>query len=425
MRDVRGKGFAKPLRVNEAWDVFMREANLKPLSPEVVALRESLGRTLADDIQAELDIPPFDRAAVDGYAVRAEDTYGASAASPIVLNVVGVEEVGGETSLHVGEGEAARISTGAPMPVGADSVVMYEYTSSIDGSRVAIQKATAPGDNVSKRGEDVRKGETVLKRGTLLKPYDLGMLAAAGVTKVSVIRRPKVAVFSTGSELVEPGCKLGGGRIFDVNRYTLQALVREMGGDPLDFGIVHDSFKHVTATIERALEKADLVLGSGGTSAGSKDILPNAVNSLGEPGIIVHGVSIKPGRPVALAVIRGKPVVLLPGLPVAAVVAFLVFVRRILAVMLGSPSLGLGGGTVQARMIRSVASTPGVRSYVRVDLEKKRNGYVAIPIMAGGSGVISSMTRAKGMVVIPENVEGLAEGEEVEVILLRPLGEPL
>jgi len=425
LKDVTAKGFAEPLRVDEAWRRYENQANLKPLPPEPVKLPESLGRILAEDIQAEIDIPPFDRAAMDGYAVRAEDTYGASPTNPIILNLVGVEEIEEATSLTVGRKQAVQIATGAPLPEGADSVVTYEYSHMTSEGRLEIQRPVAPRDNVSRRGEDVKKGETVLRRGQLVKPYDIGMLAALGAKKVNVVQKPRVAIFSTGNELIESGGKLERGRTVDINRPILNALIKEEGGEPLDLGIVRDDHQLIAATLQRALEGADLVLCMGGTSVGSKDLVPKVVESLGESEVIVHGVSMRPGKPVALASVRGKPVVLLPGYPVAAIMTFLVFVRRILAKLLGTSVSEFGGGMIQARLARSIPSTPGVRSYVRVALEKTEDGYAATPISAGGSGIISSIVRAEGLVVIPEELEGLAEGEEVEVILLRPFGGEL
>lgn len=425
MRDVRAKGFAEQVRIEEAWERFEREASLKPLPSEEVTFPESLGRILAEDIQAESDAPPFDRAAMDGYAVRAEDTYGASSTSPIILDILGVTEIGVATPLRLGKNQAIQSSTGTPMPEEADSVVMYEYTSTLGGGRLAVQRAVAPSDNVSKRGEDVKRGEIVLRKGTLVEPYDIGMMAVVGATKVQVTRRPRVAIFTTGDELVEPSGKPEHGRTVDVNRYILQALVKMMGGEPLDYGIVKDDRRQITAALTQALEEADLVLCTGGTSVGSRDLVPMVVDALGEPGIIVHGVSMKPGKPVALASVQGKPIVMLPGYPVATIMAFLVFVRRILARMLGASVLGFGAGIVRAKIACSIPSTPGVRDYVRVSLEKTADGYVATPIRAGGSGIVSSMVRANGIVVIPEDVEGLTEGEDVDVILLRPLGEGL
>ncbi len=420
--DAKTKGFTRYTKLDEALRRYLEVLNLHTLEDEEIPTIGGQDRVLAEDITAEIDIPHFDRSAVDGYAVRAEDTYGASTTNPIVLNLVGTVEIGAVPTVDVGRLEAVRVATGAPMPKGADSVVMQEYVE-VDGGRVEVYRPTTPGDNVSKRGEDVQTGTRVLERGTILQPQDLGILAALGKTRVKVVRRPKAVMISTGNELVEPGVQPKLGETVDTNRYTLAAAVRDAGGEPLDLGIARDDLAEIKARISKGLDVADIVLVTGGTSVGSRDLVPVAVNALGQPGVLIHGIAMRPGRPAGLAAVGGKPVVLLPGYPVAALIAFTTLVRPVLNRMLGA-SIGVARGqVVRVRMSRRVPSSPGMRDFVRVIVRRVDGGYVAEPVRVTGAGVISSMVRANGMVVISEEREGVEEGEEVDVVLLRPLGE--
>lgn len=314
-----------------------------------------------------------------------------------------------------------RIATGAPLPQGAEAVVMLEYAEEVGGSRVEVYRPTTPGDNVSLRGEDVKRGEVVLRDGLVLRPQDIGILTALGRTRVMVVRRPVAAIISTGNELVEPGTPLGPGRTVDTNRYMLAAAVEDAGGKALDMGIVRDVAGEIGARVSEGLRLADMVLVSGGTSAGSRDLVPGVVAGLGGPGIVVHGIAMRPGRPTALAAVGSKPVVLLPGHPVAALIAFDVFVRPVMARMLGALVGGVCRGVVRARMLRRVPSRVGFMDFVRVVVRRGGDGYTAEPVRVTGSSVISSVVKANGLVVIPEEREGVEEGEEVEVTLLRPL----
>jgi len=278
-----------------------------------------------------------------------------------------------------------------------------------------------PGQNVSKRGEDVAENENVLLSGTILQPPDVGILAAIGSLRIEVIRKPIVAILSTGNELVEPGMKLGESKTADINRYALSAAVLDAGGESLDFGIARDEEDEIKYRISKGLVVADIVLVSGGTSVGEEDLIPELIDNLGSPGLIVHGISIRPGKPTALAAIGKKPIILLPGNPVAALIAFDVFVRPIISRMFGISSGRERGELLKAKITRRVPSNPGIRDFVRVKVEKRGVEYFADPIRAKGAGIISSMVRANGMVIIPEEKEGIEEGEEVEVTLLRPL----
>jgi molybdenum cofactor synthesis domain-containing protein len=423
MKMVKDRGFTEQTSVKDALRKYFQEVKLDVLPSEIVHLTEALGRVLAEDVTSEIDVPHFDRSAVDGYAVRSSDTFGASPTNPIVFDVVGNVEVGQAPKAIVEELKTVKVATGAPIPKGADAVVMLEYTGGIGGNKIEIYRPATPWQNVSQKGEDVKKGERVLGRGTVLQPQDIAILAAIGKVDVKVVRKPKVAILSTGNELVEPRCKVDTGKTIDSNRFFMFTAVKDTGGEPVDLGIAKDDATEIKSKISKGLATADAVLVSGGTSVGEKDLAPEVVNSLGKPGVIIHGVAMRPGKPTALAAVKGKPVILLPGYPVAAMMAFNTFVKPVLSKMLGIWIGKPNGRVVKARMARRVPSSPGVRDFVRVIVRKANSSYIAEPIRTRGSGIISSMVKANGLVVIPEEKEGIEEGEEVDVTLLRPLEE--
>lgn len=416
--DVRGKGFSKHIRVSDALDKYFNHVELNFDHIETVPLMESAGRVLAEDVVSDRDIPHFDRAAMDGYAVRAEDTFGASMDNPFILSVSNKVDIGDHKPVKIARGEAARIATGAAMPEGSNAVVMIEYTQELSNS-VEIYKTVTPAENVSLAGEDVHTGDKILKKNTVLQPQDVGMLAALGMKEVSVRRKPVVAVLSTGNELIEPEDGLDRGKVIDVNRYCIVSALKMLGVEVLDCGIHRDNREEIKDALTSAVQNADMVVASGGTSVGEKDLLPEVVTDMGE--IIVHGVSTKPGMPVALCHIDGKPVILLPGFPVAAMVAFYNFVPSILEKMLNTCIWEKK--YIKAKAGRRIPSTEGVRTFTRVTIEFGDGGeYIAQPIRTSGSGILSSMVKAHGFAIIPEDSEGVEKDEEVEVLLLRNIG---
>jgi molybdopterin molybdotransferase len=415
------KGFKETIRVDDALRKFFDEFKGKTLDSEIVDLKDALNRVLAEDIIAKVDIPPFDRAAMDGYAVRAEDTYGASEDNPIRLKLLGKIEAGEKPSIEVHEGEAIEIATGAPIPKGANAVEMIEYTKKISDKVIEVFKQIAPGENVSKVGEDVKKGELLLKAGIRLKPYDLGIIASLGISKVKVFKKPKVGVLSTGNELVELGAPLEPGKIINSNRIMISAMVEELGGIPIDLGIAKDSLEDIKNKIIDGLKKSDFIIITGGTSVGEKDLVAEAINSIGKPGMIVHGIAIRPGMPTGLAIVEGKPIASLSGYPVAATIGFMALVRPIIIKMLCAYEEPLP--KIKAILSRRVPSPIGVKSFVRVIVEKVGDKYFANPLRATGSGVLSSLVKANGILIIPENKEGVDTGEEVEIILTRHINE--
>lgn len=402
---VRLKGFQKLATVEEARQKLFDNLRIER-RVTVVPLYEAFNRVLAEDIVAEIDLPRFDRSAVDGYAVRAEDTFGASQFKPKILKLVD----GGE----VKSGEARPIWTGNPLPKGADAVLMLEHVKRSDGE-IEVWVVVTIGENVSRRGEDVAKGEVAVKAGTRLKPHHLGLIAALGKSKVPVFEQPKVAILATGNELVEVGQTPKEDQIFEVNRLVIASLCRELGAEPVDLGIAKDELGEISEKIRLGLEKTDMVVTTGGTSVGASDLVPTAINSLGEPGVIVHGVAMRPAMPTALAILKNKPIIVLSGNPVAAMFGFEVFARPLILKMLGAEHESRP--VVKAKLTRRVSTALGRKTFVRVRVFQRNSEFYAEPISTRGSGVISTMTRANGYVVVPENREGLEEDETVLVYM--------
>jgi len=403
---VRLKGFEKLTNIDEAFSIFLKKLKSERLGPERISIRSALGRVTAEDVLAENDLPPFDRSAVDGYALRAKDTFEASQFSPKVLKLTENKEIY--------ENEAREIWTGNPLPKGADAAVMLEYTKRV-GGKIEVGIAVTPGENVSKRGEDVQKGKVAIKARTRLKSHHLGLLAALGATYIKVVKKPKVAIISTGNELVELGHEAAPNQIVDTNRLIFSSMCQELGAEPLDLGIAKDNLEEIGAKICEGLEKADVVITTGGTSVGYLDLVPTAVNQIGAPGIVVHGIAMRPGMPTALAILQGKPVFILSGNPVAAIVGFEVFARPLLLKLLGVDSEPRP--MLKARLTRRVASALGRRVFLRVSVFERNGEFFAEPVRIKGSGTFSTMTKANGYVIIPENRDGLEEGEPVIVHL--------
>lgn len=404
---VRLRGFQKLTPIENALQLLFDNLSIERLNLVTIPLHEAQNRVLAEDIIAEEDIPRFDRSAVDGYAVKAEDTFEASQFKPKILRVTDEDEVGGK--------QAKKVWTGNPIPKGANAVVMLENTNCIN-SKIEVWVSATPGENVSKKGEDVRKGEVAIKAGTRLKPQHLGLIAALGIAEVKVVERPKIAILATGDELVEIGGKPGEDQIFEANRIILSALCRELGAEPVDLGIAIDDVNKILGKIKIGLERADVIITTGGTSVGVSDLVPEAVNTIGKPGVIVHGVAMRPAMPSALAIVDGKPIIILSGNPVAAMIGFEVFARPLICRMLGLEKEERRL-TVKAKTTKRVSTVLGRKTFVRVRVLQRNGEFFAEPISARGSGIISTMTKANGYVVVPENREGLEEGEAVSVYL--------
>ena len=387
---------------------------LHPTSSEEVDLGEARGRVLAEDVISPIDVPPFHRAAFDGYAVRSSDTFGASASNPVVLKVVGRLRPGDESEIEVNEGEAVEIATGAYLPEGADAVVPLEF-SRRSGDHVEVIKQVPPGANVDRKGSDVMRGQTVLTEGTVIGSFEMLLLASLNVTRVRVFRKPVVSIISTGSELVELGSELGRGKIVNSNRYALESLISDLAV-PRYLGIARDDEDELGEMVKRGLD-GDLIVTIAGTSVGERDLVPTIVRSLGGE-ILFHGLSIMPGKPTLLALIDETPLIGLPGSPVAAMVAAIEVLLPVLARLSGVNGV-LQWPRVRARLDRRIASRPGVRHYVRVKLRRENGLLMATPVRVSGSGIISSLTQADGFVIVPEDVEGYEAGAEVDVMVYR------
>lgn len=418
-RAARQEQFLDVVSAETARARFREALRLGPLGSESVPLADALGRVLAADIAAPIDVPPFDRSGVDGFAVRAADTLGASDARPrqLLLNR-DVLACGVAPTETVAPGTATVIATGGMIPRGADAVVMVEHTDLEEDEgapAIAVRRAAFPGQFIAFAGSDMARGETLLRAGTRIGSREIGMLAACGVAEVAVVRRPRVAIISTGDELVPIGEALRPGQVYDSNGAILAAAVAELGGTAVPFGAIGDDAAALAAVMRRALADCDMVLLSGGTSKGAGDLSHRVVAELGSPGILVHGVALKPGKPLCLAVIGTKPVVVLPGFPTSAIFTFHAFVAPVLRSWAGLPEEA--ARIVEAEMPHAVPSERGREEFMLVALGEGPSGRVAIP-SAKGSGSVTAFSQADGFIAVPALASSVDAGTRVAVTLL-------
>jgi putative molybdopterin biosynthesis protein len=402
----------------EAAERFWAALDLRPLGQEEVPLEEALGRVLAEDVQAPVDVPSFDRSDFDGFAVQAADTYGADEQQPRRVLLVGQPITPGRPPQgEIRPGQAMPIATGAMLPRGADAVVMIEHTDldPCDPGALLVYRAVTPGSGVTFTGSDMAAGETVLRSGQWLTSRETGVLAALGLSRVRVWRRPQVAIISTGDELIGPGEPMRPGKVYDSNSRILADAVRELGGQPVEMGRTPDHLDLLRARLAEALESADVVLLSGGTSKGEGDLAYRVVRELTRPGIIVHGVALKPGKPLCLAVHGKKPVVVLPGFPTSAIFTFHEFVAPVLRAMVGLPTEDRP--TVQAHLPVRIRSEIGRTEYLLVRLMPSPEGLAAYP-MGKGSGSVTAFSTADGFISIGQQEELVPAGAAVTVHLL-------
>lgn len=405
--DPRMRGFRSRASVESV--LLLIGGRVAHLDPESVPLDDASGRASAGEVVAAVDVPGFDRSAMDGYAVRGEETFGADVYSPIPLKVVGRARPGSNSPLTVGRGEAAEIATGAPLPEGADAVVRVESTSA-NGSTVEIIEPTPPGRHVGRRGEDIARGTTVIASGRILRPQDLGVLASIGCSTVAVVRRPEVTILVTGDELDRAGASVCPGRIVDANSPMLAALVARDGGIPRVVGPLPDARATLRDAIREAAGSSDAVLVSGGSSTGPEDHAPSLLSELGE--LLVHGVAIRPASPAGLGFVGRVAVVLLPGNPVSCLCAYDFFAGPVVRRLGGRPP-GWPYRSVSSPMKGKLASVVGRVDYARVRLVDGG----AEPMAIAGASILSSTTRADGFVVVPADLEGYASGTPVTVWL--------
>ncbi len=408
---VKLKGFQKLTLTDQALQSWFNALQLGKPKVAVVSLQNALGRVLAEELFAREDLPRFDKSAMDGYAVKSADLAGATQSKPAILQLTQEDQVNAK--------QAKQVWTGNPIPKGADAVVMLENTQKRNG-KLEVWSQLAPWANVSKIGEDIKKGVTVAKAGTRLNPYHIGLAAALGYTQLKVAQKPKIAILPTGNEIAELGTERAANQIYDSNKIMIAAMCHELGAETTDFGIAKDNLDEIAQKIKKALETNDVVITTGGTSVGGLDLVPDAVNKLGKPGVIVHGVALRPAMPTAVAMLEGKPVLILSGNPIAAVIGFEVFGRPLICKMLGMPKEE-PRPIVTAKLAKRVTSALGRKTYVRVRVCLKDGDLVAEPVSAKGSGSISTMTQSNGYLIVPENREGVSEGETVIVQMFGSL----
>lgn len=379
------------------------------------SLLECLGLRLAEPVLAGENVPGFARSTVDGYAVRAQDTFGASEGLPAFFTVVGESRVGRAPEQELAPGEAMQIATGAMLPPGADAAVMVEYTEGAGEGFIEVLRPVGPGENVLQSDEDIRAGEQVFARNHLLRSQDIGYLAALGETALPVFAPLQVGIISTGDELIAPTEKPGPGQVRDVNSYTLFARVLALGGKPQLYGVVRDEPGLLREKLQEAYEENDIVVVSGGSSVGARDHTADIIAGLGHPGIVFHGMAVKPGKPTLAGVVGSKPVFGLPGHPAAALIAFELLISPLLR--FGSfRNLPAGTPPVRGIISRSIGSVPGREEYIYVKLRREEGNLFAEPIL-GKSGLLTPLVEAEGLVRIPLISEGVAAGDEVDVYL--------
>lgn len=409
--------FLQCVSLSEARAIITAKLTGRPWPAEKVPLLVALGRVAAADIAAGEDLPAFSRSTVDGFAVRSADTYGASEAAPALFTLAGEILMGRAAPVGLAPGQAVLIHTGGMLPPGADAVAMLEHSEQLDDKTLLINGAVAPGENVVHRGEDIAAGSPVLTAGQMITARRIGLLAACGVSRVLVAKRPRVAVLSSGDEIVEIEETPAAGQVRDINSYTLAAMLTEAGCQADRLGIVRDRFEDFLAVLSQAVADYDLILLSGGSSVGARDHAVRAIGELGSPGVLIHGIAMKPGRPTIFGLAGRLPVFGLPGHPVAAITVCEELVKPAIRAMLGQPPAGRRL-PVAAGLARNLASLPGRDDFVSVRLGRRPEGYVAEPIL-GKSGLITAIAHADGTLHLPYDKSGLYAGDQVEVLLFE------
>ena len=395
--------------------------NLKEITRsniEVAGIKTALHRILAEEIVAPANLPGFNRSTMDGYAIRAEDSFGATDSLPSYLKIVGEIKMGVKPELKINPGKAVKISTGGMLPEGANAVMMLEYTEQIDDTTIEVRRSISPWENVVREDEDLKTGEIILRKGHRLRPQDIGVLAGIGKTNIKIYRKPKIAIISTGNEIIPAESEPRIGQIRDINSYTLGACIEEAGGVPVYRGIIKDEVILLEQEIKKTIkeDKVEAVIISGGSSVGVRDVTLEVLNRLGKPGVLIHGVSVKPGKPTILAIADNRPIFGLPGHPVSAMIIFDLFVRPLISWLQGGEYNYDSAKEIEAELTCNMVSDSGREDYVRVFVYKQGEKFYTEPIL-GKSGLISTMIRASGLIKIGLNIEGLEKGSKVMVRL--------
>ena len=402
--------------VETALKKFLSSVNFKP-KIEIVSLKNASSRVLAKDVVSKIEIPSFDKASMDGFAIKSSNTKNATKKNPVFLKVIGKIFAGDTKKNSIKSNEAIAVATGSSLPDGADAVIMIEDVIQ-DSDKIKITKKIKKQSNLALRGEEVRKKQLILKQGTWLTPQDIGLIASIGLNQVPVFKSPSVGILATGNELTKPGRNLKGGKIFESNKVVIAELAKQVGGKIQDLGICRDNKKIIEKKVKRGLRN-DLLVITGGSSVGERDFVPKILQGLGKPGIIVKGVSMKPGSPVTLGMIRKTPIIVCPGFPVSSFFAFFLFGTALLKQMLlteGPPT-----SYIQAKMEITVKTQQNVTNFVRVKIRKvKDDAYFVKPISTKDSRLLITLTDSDG-VIIAKNRKELKKGESVKVIIFRNL----
>lgn len=414
MSDIHKHGFKKLTLIENVWKILA--PYIKILPDEQINSINGLGRFLASDVVSSIDVPHFDRSAMDGYGIIAEDSFGASPHKPKILKLIDKIEINEISSKELKQGQAIKVATGSPIPLGVNSVVKIEDTK-INKDQIEVYVSVTPDKNISKKGEDVKRNDLIMKKYHQLRPQDITLLIACNIDTIKVVKKPTVAIISTGSELVEVGSSPKIGQIIETNTHSLSLFTEIYGGIPIRLGIVEDNPEKIREILNKAL-KEDIIVFSGGTSVGEKDLLPSIMEDEGK--LLVHGIAMRPGSPTAIAIIKNKPVFCLPGFPVATIIGFEDFVGPTIRKMQGAKILD-PRPVIKATLKRGIPSKLGRRDFARVKIEKINGKYFATPIRVSGSGIISSLVKADGIIKIPENVEGLEKDSVVNVHLFLPI----
>ena len=402
-------------KVTDLKKVLEYRTEFPKVRTEEIPLLETVGRILAEDIVADVDLPDFPRAIVDGYALQGASTFGASEGNPAFLTVTGSVAMGESPEITIGPGEAVRIATGGMLPQGANSVVMVEHTQAIDDATIEVYRSVAPGQNMIAVGEDIKNKSRMLRQGQTIRPQEAGLLAALGKQKVAVFQKPVIGIISTGDEIIPITEAPTRGQIRDINTYTLTGLIHEAGAQAVSFGIVRDDFKTLFEKCKQALDQCDMILISGGSSVGARDFTVDVLSAFQDAKILVHGISISPGKPTILAKVQNKAVWGMPGHVVSSMIVFSRVVKPFVAHLSGQAADQKKELRLPAKLSRNVASRQGRIDFIRVQLRFEEGRLWADPVL-GKSGLISTMVKADGLIEIDINTEGLDKGAEVEVI---------
>lgn len=406
---------------NEVITILKDHLNLEETTQnnvEKVDIKVALHRFLAEEIVTLNSLPGFNRSTMDGYAIRAEDSFGATDSLPSYLKIIGEIKMGVKPEFKINPGEAVKISTGGMLSEGANAVMMVEYTEQVDDTTIEVRRSISPWENIVREDEDLKTGEIILRKGHRLRPQDLGVLAGIGKTNIKIYRKPKIAIISTGNEIIPAKEKPLIGQVRDINSYTLGACIEEAGGDPVYRGVIKDEVILLEQEIKKTIkeDKIEAVIISGGSSVGARDITLEVLNRLGKPGVLIHGVSVKPGKPTILAIADNRPIFGLPGHPVSAMIIFDLFIRPLISWLQGGEYNYDSAKEIEAELTCNMVSDSGREDYVRVFVYKEGEKFYAEPIL-GKSGLISTMVRASGLIKIGLNIEGLEKGSKVIVRL--------